>query len=549
MPATQDDIERKQRVATTGKLIVILAMPRSGTHFLRSALEGSGTVRNVGEPFNPDLTKLLKHSFGRFLRARIDADKSWRFDHRTAESVVSDYLDQLERMSDKAPSLLVIKDDQLRIADWPVTNPARAPRLLSQILQRNYPVLRLARADLLGQYASYQLAESTGRWVETNKDEPADAAAPTLTLEPARAVRHMVETMASDAMIKRWLTGYDRTRRLSYETLIEDGALSDQARDAIAAVTGIVLPPGTVGATKKLAPPVHELVSNLDDVLAACTGKNLARIAAIHRRAKAANTQAHPRPTVAFNGNKGVPFILTNFKRPQNLPRLVDICLSSKYAGQVIVIDNAPDDSLGNSLDLSSRRVVYKPNFDNLGAGYRFTVAARMQVPLVVAIDDDLFPTVEQIDRLIEAARKDPGRLHGIWGERLTEKDNHPHFANAIHNQNRDLDIINRVYVFDPEQAKVARTLMRRTGFKNWLDAIPSDDVFLSFASDRKPRLHDLGPIEDCPTSGAAGIAQWRHDNFIQRRWQVVAMLSRLRPVRQPVWFEKYSKVRLPLPE
>jgi hypothetical protein len=361
-------------------------------------------------------------------------------------------------------------------------------------------------------------------------------------------------------MIRRWLSTRPHVARLVYEDAIVEDRLSDPARQAIARATGIEVPADATGKTRKIAPPLRDFVGNLDALLESFRGTNLEFLRRLHgaapatraaQRARAAaparrgapSRPAAARPatgsrtkTAKTNGAPKVPIILTNFKRPQNLPRLVEICLGSKYAGAIIVIDNAPDDSLRATLDFSSGRVDYRPNFANLGAGHRFTVAARMSEPLVVAIDDDLFPTVGQIDTLIERARADPGRLHGIWGERLTRKDGHPHFANAIYGQDRDIDIVNRVYVFDPLQAAKANALRRRIGFANWLDAIPTDDVLLSFASDRKPRMHDLGPIEDCPTSGAEGIAQWRHENFIHRRWQVVAKLSRIRPARRIPW-------------
>jgi LPS sulfotransferase NodH len=517
-------------LAATGKLIVVLAMPRSGSHFLRSLLARSGAVDNYNEVFNTNLTETLPHNFGKFLREKIRRTDKWHFDAASAETVLNDYFDLLEKRARRRPILIDIKDNQLRIADWPPCSPARAPRLLSVILERQYPIIRLVRHDLLAQCASNELARQTEQWVVSPRSKRRQTAVPTIELDVRKTLRHIRETRTSSEMIARWLSTRPHVARLTYEGFIQKDRLSRAARLAIAKATGIAIADDATGETEKIAPALQDYVSNLDAILEKLEGTNLAFLRDIPR------AKGRVAPTVKAsraNGAAKVPFILTNFRRPQNLPRLVEICLKSKYSGDIIVIDNAPDDALRESLDFSSGRVDYRPNFANLGAGHRFTVASQLDTPQVVAIDDDLFPTVEQIDTLIERARADPGRLHGIWGERLTQRDGHPHFANAVYGQNRDIDIVNRVYVFDPTQAMRADRLRKRVGFTDWLKAIPSDDVLLSFASDRKPRMHDLGPIEDCPTSGAEGIAQWRHENFIQRRWQVVAKLSRLRPARK----------------
>lgn len=511
-------------MAATGKLIVILAMPFSGADFLRSVLADAG-VQDFGEVFDPALGGT--NGFGSFLRAAIVKDKSWRFDDTTAKRVTGDFFTLLEKRAKGRPSMIVVTDAQLRLTDWPPTKPSRAPRLLALMLERQYPIVRLSRHDTLTQHVLQELSTRAGRKSVPANRKGKPAAVPAFGLDPQTTARQMRETVLSDAMIQRWLTAWRNSVHLKYEDLVSGNRVTEPARIAIRTVSGIEIAAGATAAAETAPAKIGDIVTNLDAVLKSLHGANLTHIPPLHRAA------AMRRKGAKANGSEKVPFILTNFKRPQNLPRLVEICLESKYCGNIIVIDNAPDDALRESLDLSSGRVDYRPNFANLGAGHRFTVASQLDTPQVVAIDDDLFPTVEQIDTLIERARADPGRLHGIWGERLTQRDGHPHFANAVYGQDRDIDIVNRVYVFDPTQAGTADRLRKRVGFTDWLKAIPSDDVLLSFASDRKPRMHNLGPIEDCPTSGAVGIAQWRHDNFIQRRWQVVAKLSRIRPARK----------------
>ncbi|MEX0808539.1 MAG: glycosyltransferase [Dongiaceae bacterium] len=232
-----------------------------------------------------------------------------------------------------------------------------------------------------------------------------------------------------------------------------------------------------------------------------------------------------------------VAIILTNYKRAQNLPRIVRDCLAAQHRPDVIVIDNAEHDRLRESLDFSSGRVDYRPNFGNLGAGHRFSVGAELGYDVVLAIDDDLFLTPRQIDRLAGAYSEDPGRIHGVWGENIILRDGRPFFLNSRRRINDDTDIINRAYAFGPALAAETKALVPKLGFKDWLDAAPSDDVLLSFSSERRPRIHNFGKLNACETSGAVGIAQWRQEDFRPRRWEAIKKLFKIRPSRAPEWF------------
>jgi hypothetical protein len=53
-------------------------------------------------------------------------------------------------------------------------------------------------------------------------------------------------------------------------------------------------------------------------------------------------------------------------------------------------------------------------------------------------------------------------------------------------------------------------------------------DVILSYGSPKKPMCHDLGPLEDCPSSNDPRIAVWRRRGFVETRRKLILALEEL---------------------
>jgi len=257
------------------KFLIVLAMPRSGTHFLRSALSKGADIVNLDEPFNPTLTRKLGFSFFRFLRALLK-EPDWRFDAATADRTLGAFFGKMAEHAPDKRLLIDIKDEQLRIADWPPANVSGPPRLLSFILDNDFPIVRVKRRDLLAQYASYELATQSGRWVSNQEPGRHQREISTLRLDPDKAIRHMKAVAADDEAVERWLSGYPRLLHLSYEEMIDRGRLSETARQGIGRLTGMPISGDILPEPEKMAPPLRELVTNFDEVLDALDKAGLA---------------------------------------------------------------------------------------------------------------------------------------------------------------------------------------------------------------------------------------------------------------------------------
>jgi LPS sulfotransferase NodH len=249
-------------VANSPDLIVLLSMPRSGSHFLRAAIAAGGAIVNLDEPFNPDLGD-RPYRFDRFLRSEIAADTAWRMDAKGADAILARYFERLVREGNGSPVLVDIKDDELRIVEWPATDASAEPRVLRHILKAGYPIVRLERRDLLAQYASVRRAMLTGEWVTTDSARPAG---PSLRLDYELARRHMAMIGNTCHNVRRWIRHHPAVLTLRYETLIENDRLAEPARRSLSAFLGTPIVEGTGRMPRKLAPPLDRLVANLDEI-------------------------------------------------------------------------------------------------------------------------------------------------------------------------------------------------------------------------------------------------------------------------------------------
>lgn len=247
-------------------------MPRSGSHYLRAAIDGGGGIVNLDEPFNPDLGD-RPYRFDRFLRSRIVADPSWRMDAECADAVVAQYFDRLVREGDGRPVLVDIKDDQLRILDWPATGASSEPRVMRHILKSGYRIVRLERRDLLAQYASVRRAVKTGEWVLADGAQPG---AMSLRLEYERTRRHIAMTGETGHDIRRWIRNHPAVLSLTYETMFANDRLTEAARSGLTAFLGAPVVEDGNRMPRKLAPPLDRLVANLPEIRARLADEGLA---------------------------------------------------------------------------------------------------------------------------------------------------------------------------------------------------------------------------------------------------------------------------------
>jgi hypothetical protein len=220
--------------------------------------------------------------------------------------------------------------------------------------------------------------------------------------------------------------------------------------------------------------------------------------------------------------------VLTNYARPWNLPRQIETCHRVSTPAQIFLVDNSETPDGSNLPPVARDDITLLRTGRNMGNGRRFALAAALPHRLVMCIDDDIFLEPAQIDALFERAAHEPERVHGVWGEDVNLRSRLG-FKTHLCRQNREVDVLNRLYVITPRLARRALELAALCGYSDWSKIGPIDDIFISYAGKRKPACHDVGPLEDCPSSDQEGIASWRSRGFFERRKETIARLCALK--------------------
>jgi hypothetical protein len=144
-------------------------------------------------------------------------------------------------------------------------------------------------------------------------------------------------------------------------------------------------------------------------------------------------------------------------------------------------------------------------------------------------LDDDLFLLPQQVESLCSHLLSAAEVPHGVYGQEWIGAS----FRGGIHQAERSVDVINRAYAFTrvhlEEFMKIVRIAGALGGIGDW-EGGAWDDLVLSRSGADKPRIHDVGFLQSCPTQGTKGVAFWRSDNFHAKRERIYLLLSALKP-------------------
>jgi hypothetical protein len=222
---------------------------------------------------------------------------------------------------------------------------------------------------------------------------------------------------------------------------------------------------------------------------------------------------------------KKAAILLTNYLRPKSLETQLTTFRAVRDVFEIYVIDNSIRDvNLRQHVTIEDW-YTYIEHGINLGAGYRFLMSGSLPHDFLIAIDDDIFLTVDQLFLLYNALRADPDRVHGVWGQTLDfQLKGHP-LKGGIHKETKAVHVISRVYAYTPEISFRSMCIARDVGFTAWRHIGPTDDILLSAASFEPPLCHAVDELRVCETADTEGIATWRRDGFFAARDAVIEKL------------------------
>jgi len=212
--------------------------------------------------------------------------------------------------------------------------------------------------------------------------------------------------------------------------------------------------------------------------------------------------------------------IVLSYNRPNNIPRVLEGVIQSRYVSEVIVSNNNPSVELPH-LPRDHRLAIVSQQ-DHMPAALRFFMAANLDAEAFVCIDDDLFLSGDQIDTLLDHLFEDPSIPHGgPWAQTLVHCVDGTPKLKGWYYPDSAVDILNRAYVFTKAHAMRFSALSELIGYPTVEAAGPWDDIILSHCGNRQPQAHDLGPWDSCPTSNAPEVALWMQPGFAESRMEI----------------------------
>lgn len=210
--------------------------------------------------------------------------------------------------------------------------------------------------------------------------------------------------------------------------------------------------------------------------------------------------------------------IIINYKRPQNIGRIVSAAAEALPASPIHVIDHGegPCSLIGRE-DIPWDRCWLRTQ-PNAGPGVRVQIAAHGPFDHYLCIDDDTFLDADQIKRLMLRLEIEPERAHGVTGQMLRRGPEGAYSLEDCISYPTFVTVLNRVYAFTRARAAAALKLAELVGYDRWEAVTRTDDILLSSAGALPCRVHDLGRFGVCSTSAADGIAIHRGEGFHDER-------------------------------
>jgi hypothetical protein len=229
--------------------------------------------------------------------------------------------------------------------------------------------------------------------------------------------------------------------------------------------------------------------------------------------------------------------VVLSYSRPANINWIVESLLACDFVSRVVVSNNNPEYDINDWIRRRDPRVFLLNQARPTKQGIRFALARSVDSPYYFLIDDDVFLYPSQLGVLFEHLVADPAVPHGLFGERRAEaNERHPPnypFRIAVRRQEAEVDHITQVYALSHEVLRDAFVLLRHLEIDALEEFANGEDIVLSFAGKRKPRIHDVGRILQCRSMALRGIATFvSTDKFFEERTRLHETLARYRGER-----------------
>ena len=225
--------------------------------------------------------------------------------------------------------------------------------------------------------------------------------------------------------------------------------------------------------------------------------------------------------------------ILLNYARPTNIEIQLRIVLCCDFVDEVILSNNNPDCDLSSFVSTNDPRLKIISQEKRKFPSVRFELGRLAKNNFIVAIDDDLFPRPDHIQKLFESLKAEPKIPHGwggeVYGIDHADSDGQSKLKIAEFKKYVDAEVDSLVWAFAFTKKINERyfQILSEIGETNELLSY-SEDVPLSFSGEGPAKIHSSKKIRHCPTSLDDSIALHKQSGFGTKRVELVEVCRKL---------------------
>jgi hypothetical protein len=219
-------------------------------------------------------------------------------------------------------------------------------------------------------------------------------------------------------------------------------------------------------------------------------------------------------PISATTLGKTCVVILLSHNRPQNLSLLVRGALRTGFVDKVVVSNSNNQLRIAEWIDEVDSRLLLIDENKPTQPGHRLVLARQHGMRYIIALDDDIFLSPSQWQRLFACLIADEAVPHGITGNIYrpgTQSSNGSPFHHVT-GVEQEVDVLIGAYAFTSEHLQRGFALADAIGIRDVSQVRNYDDILLSFTGVGRPCIHAIKPALLCASASLSGVALWRSD-------------------------------------
>jgi len=218
---------------------------------------------------------------------------------------------------------------------------------------------------------------------------------------------------------------------------------------------------------------------------------------------------ATPIVGVGLPESEKLTVLVLNHKRPDNVARIAQYTLRAGFVRRLIISNNSLDYKMESYVKAKDPRLVLIDQERPSGVGISFELAQQFDSRYYLRVDDDIFLHPVQLQWIYWNLRLATDRPHGIFGAALSGAENRDQGWPFAHRRNIDstVEILNGLFAFTRGHLSEYLRLCALLGISDQRSFMNGEDIVLSFSGDKKPLIHNVGPIWECASASSPGVA------------------------------------------